>query len=225
MTRAIRLALEYVGPMIAADSHTPLGNVRRKLEETFGQFELAQTPEPDVEHAEENLIQTLARGMDERRLVEIEYQKEVDAQPSTRLVEAYRFERALPHWYVHTWDRTSDGERSFRIDRMRSAKLLREKFQPREGFEPTRLRGARTARVLYTPEIARYEIERGARKLVGGGALREIPVGSDEWLESEILSKRGEATVLEPAELRSRIAARARELAKELGVERLRVKA
>jgi len=223
--RAIRLALEYVGPMIAADSHTPLGNVRRKLEETFGQFELAQTPEPDVEHAEENLIQTLARGMDERRLVEIEYQKEVDAQPSTRLVEAYRFERALPHWYVHTWDRTSDGERSFRIDRMRSAKLLREKFQPREGFEPTRLRGARTARVLYTPEIARYEIERGARKLVGGGALREIPVGSDEWLESEILSKRGEATVLEPAELRSRIAARARELAKELGVERLRVKA
>jgi predicted DNA-binding transcriptional regulator YafY len=130
----------------------------------------------------------------------------------------------MPHWYVHTWDRTSDGERSFRLDRMRSAKLLREKFEPREGFEPTRLRGARTARVLYTPEIARYEIERGARKLVGGGAIREIPVGSDEWLESEILSKRGEAIVLEPDELRTRIGARARELAKELGVERLRVK-
>ena len=151
-----------------------------------------------VERAEEDLIGVLARGRDERRLVEIEYQKEVDAQPSTRLVEAYVFERALPHWYVHTWDRTSDGERSFRLDRMRSAKLLKEKFEPREGFEPTRLRGARVARVLYTPEIARYEIERGARKLAGGGALREIPVGSDEWLESEILSKRGEAIVLEP---------------------------
>src|SRR5689334_15875981 len=223
--RAIRLALEYVGPMIAADAHTPLDKVRRKLEETFGQFELAQTPEPTIESAEEDLIGTLARGRDERRLVEIEYQKEVDAQPSTRVVEAYRFERALPHWYVHTWDRTSDGERSFRLDRMRSAKLLREKFEPREGFEPTRLRGARSARVLYTPEIARYEIERGARKLVGGGAFREIPVGSDEWLESDTLSKRGEAIVLEPAELRSRIAERARQLAKELGVERLRVKA
>jgi predicted DNA-binding transcriptional regulator YafY len=126
---------------------------------------------------------------------------------------------------VHTWDRTSDGERSFRLDRMRSAKLLREKFEPREGFEPTRLRGARVARVLYTPEIARYEIERGARKLVVGGAYREIPVGSDEWLESDILSKRGEAIVLEPQELRARIAARARELAKELGVERMRIKA
>jgi proteasome accessory factor BC len=222
--RAIRLALEYVGPMIAADAHTPLDKVRKKLEETFGVFELAQAPEQTIERAEEDLIGTLARGRDERRLVEIEYQKEVDAQPSTRLVEPYTFERALPHWYVHTWDRTSDGERSFRLDRMRSAKLLREKFEPREGFEPTRLRGARVARVLYTPEIARYEIERGARRLVGGGAFREIPVGSDEWLESDILSKRGEAIVLGPEELRSRIALRARELAKALGVERLRVK-
>jgi proteasome accessory factor C len=223
--RAIRLALEYVGPMIAADAHTPLDKVRRKLEETFGQFELAKTPEPTIESAEEDLIGTLARGRDERRLVEIEYQKEVDAQPSTRVVEAYRFERALPHWYVHTWDRTSNGERSFRLDRMRSAKLLREKFEPREDFVLTRLRGARVARVLYTPEIARYETERGAQRLVGGYAFREIPVGSDEWLESDILSKRGEAIVLEPAELRSRIAARARDLAKQLGVERLRVKA
>ena len=42
--RAIRLALEYVGPMIAADAHTPLARVRRKLEETFGQFEMTQAP-------------------------------------------------------------------------------------------------------------------------------------------------------------------------------------
>ena len=52
-----------------------------------------------------------------------------------------------------------------------------------------------------------------------------MPVGSDEWLESEILSKRGEAVLLEPPELRRRIADRARALAKELGVERLRAPA
>src|SRR5579885_86178 len=218
--RAIRLALEYVGPMIAADAHTPLDKVRRKLEETFGQFELAQGADAS-DGAEEDLIATLARGRDEHRLVEIEYQKEIDAQPSSRIVEPYTFERALPHWYVHTYDRSSDGERSFRLDRMRSAKLLKDRFELREGFDPTRLRGARSARVLYSPEIARYEVERGARLLSDGSALREIPVGSDEWLESEILSKRGEAVVLEPAELRARLAHRARELAKELGVERL----
>ena len=220
--RAIRLALEYVGPMIAVDAHTPLERVRKKLEETFGQFELQQTPEPHVGPSEEDLVSTLARGMREHRLVEIEYQKESDVQPSTRLIEAYKFERALPWWYVHTWDRTSDGERSFRLDRMRSAKLTKEKFVARDDFEPVRLRNARRALVLYTPTIARYEVERGARPLTDKSGLREIPVGSDEWLESEILSKRGEAIVLEPADLRVRIAERARSLAKELGVERLR---
>ena len=54
--RAIRLALEFVGPMIAADAHSPLDRVRTKLEETFGEFELAQTPEPHVERAEEDLV-------------------------------------------------------------------------------------------------------------------------------------------------------------------------
>jgi predicted DNA-binding transcriptional regulator YafY len=222
--RAIRLALEYVGPMIAADAHTGLSKVRRKLEETFGQFELAQTPAPHVEREEEDMISVFARAIREHRLVEIEYQKEVDAQPSTRTVEPYQLERQLPNWYVHTWDRSSGAERSFRLDRMRSAHLTKEKFEPRPDFEPTRLRDAGTARVLYSPEIARFEIERGARPLADGSALKEVSVGSPEWLESEVLSKRGEAVVLEPAEVRSRIAARARELAKELGVERMRVK-
>ena len=222
--RAIRLALEYVGPMIAADAHTPLDRVRRKLEETFGQFELTQTPEPQVERDEEDIISTLARAIREHRLVAIEHQKETETQPSLRTVEPYQLERRLPNWSVHTWDRSSDGVRSFRLDRVRSAKLLREKFEPRPEFEVTQFENAETARVLYTKEIARYELERGARLLADGTAIREITVGTPEWLESDILSKRGEAIVLEPAELRSRIAARAKELAKELGVERMRVK-
>jgi predicted DNA-binding transcriptional regulator YafY len=223
--RAIRLALEYVGPMIAADAHTPLSRVRKKLEETFGQFELARTPEPHVATEEVDLVSRLARGMRERRLVEIEYQKEADSEPSTRLVEPYSLERQLPNWYVHTWDRTSDGARSFRLDRMRSAKLTRERFEAREGFEPTRLRDARTAKLLHDKAIARWAIERGARPLADGSAVREIPVGSDEWLESEVLSLRGEAVLLEPDELRRSIAARAKTLAKELGVERMRARA
>ncbi|TML54721.1 MAG: WYL domain-containing protein [Actinobacteria bacterium] len=223
--RAIRLALEYVGPMIAADAHSPLSRVRKKLEDTFGQFELARTPEPQVGTEEVDLVSRLARGMRERRLVEIEYQKEADASPSTRLIEPYSLERQLPNWYVHTWDRTSDGARSFRLDRMRSAKLTREKFDAREGFEPTRLRDARTAKVLYDKAIARWAIERGARPLADGSAVRDLPVGSDEWLESEVLSLRGEAVLLEPNELRHSIAARAKALAKELGVERMRAPA
>jgi proteasome accessory factor BC len=223
--RAIRLALEYVGPMIAADAHSPLTRVRKKLEETFGRFDLERTPEPHVATEEVDLVSRLARGMRDHRLVEIEYQKEVDSEPSTRLVEPYSFGRELPNWYVHTWDRTSDGERSFRLDRMRSATLTKERFDPRPGFEPTKLRNARTARILYSEAVARFAAERGARRLTDGTALAERPYGDDEWLETEILAGRGDAVLLEPDELRHTIAARAKALAKELGVERLRVRA
>ena len=172
--RAIRLALEFVGPMIAADAHTPLDRVRHKLEETFGQFELAQTPQPQVERAEEELVATLARGIRGHRVVEIEYQKEGDAKPSTRLVEPYSLERELPNWYVHTWDRTRDGERSFRLDRMRSATLTRRAVRAARGVRADAARGARTAPVLYAPAIARWAVERGARRLADGWALRSF---------------------------------------------------
>jgi predicted DNA-binding transcriptional regulator YafY len=49
-----------------------------------------------------------------------------------------------------------------------------------------------------------------------------MPVGSAEWLVGEIFSHRGEAVLLEPEEMRTAIAERARELAAELGVSRLR---
>ena len=222
--RAIRLALEFVGPMIAADAHTPLDRVRRKLEETFGQFELAQTPSPHVGEAEEDLIATFAQAIRERRLVEIEYQKAGEQTWSKRTVEPYALERELPNWRVHTWDRTRDAERSFRLDRMRNAKLADEVFEPRDGFEPSRFRDARTARVLYTKPVARWALERGARPLKDGTALADMPVGSAEWLVGEILSYRGEAIVLGPEDLRRRIAERAKALAGELGVSRLRAR-
>jgi len=109
---------------------------------------------------------------------------------------------------------------------MRSARATRESFEPREGFEPTRLRDARHARIWYSPAIARWQVERDPeriRLLEDGSALGEAPVGSPEWLVGEVFSHRGEAVVLEPEDLRRRIAERARELARELGVSRLRV--
>src|SRR4051812_4619441 len=127
--RAIRLALEYVGPMIAAEAHNPLEKVRRKLEETFGQFELSQHPEAHVGAEEEDLVKTLSQAIRERRLVEIEYQKEGEETWTKRLVEPYVLERALPNWLVHAWDRSRDAERSFRLDRMRTAKLTKERFE------------------------------------------------------------------------------------------------
>jgi len=219
--RAIRLALEFVGPMVAADAHSPLDRVRAKLEETFGQFELSQTPEPHV-GAEEELVNTLTKAIDEHRLVEIEYLKPEEQEVVTRVVEPYSIERSLPHWYVHTWDTERDQARSYRLDRMRKAKVLRKGFTPREDFDPNRLRGATTARIWYSPAVARWEIEKGAHALVDGAAVAEKAVGSADWLVGEVISYRGEAIVLDPPELRARVGQRAKSLGAELRPVRAR---
>ena len=215
--RAIRLALEFVGPMIAAEAHTPLERVRRKLEETFGQFEAAAEEETDEREPteEESLVSALSQAIDERRLVEIEYLA-VGENPTTRTIEPHQLERELPNWYVHSWDRTRDAERSFRLDRMRRVTLLDERFEPRADLIPQKLRDVQTARVLFRKEVAPWRIERGAVALADGSALEEVRHGSADWLVGEILSYRGAAVVLEPAEIREAVATRAKKLAKEL---------
>jgi proteasome accessory factor C len=219
--RAIRLALEFVGPMIAAGSDSQLERVRTKLEETFGAFELTQTPTPQS-GAEEDLVATLTRAIGQHRVVELEYLKPESTEVTTRTVEPYTIERRLPYWYVHTWDVDRDAPRSYRLDRTRKAKLLRRGFKPRDGFDPAELQKATSARIWYSPEVARWETEKGARALVDGSAMSERAVGSLDWLVGEVLSFRGEAVILEPAELRARVAQRARELERELRPARAR---
>ena len=221
--RAIRLALDIVGPSIAAQVHTPLDRVRKKLEDTFGQFEDHQTPETRSELDEEELVATLSRGIAERRVVAIEYMKDGDETPAERLVEPYTFERVLPNWIIHTWDRSSDGERSFRLDRMRSARVTDDRFEPRDGFDPHFLEDALQVRVRYAKPVARYRVERGATRLTDGSALATLRVGTRDWLISEILADRGEAIVLEPADVRPAIAKRAAQLLRELKLTRVKL--
>ncbi|MBD0317695.1 MAG: WYL domain-containing protein [Thermoleophilia bacterium] len=222
--RAIRLALEFVGPMIAAEAHTPLERVRQRLEETFGQFEFEDGGEPDEETEEERLVRAFSDAIADRRLVEIEYVN-AEGEHSKRVIEPHVLERELPWWYVHSWDREKDDQRSFRLDRVHRATPLDETFEPRAGLEPVKLRDVRTARVLFRKRVARWRIERGANALADGTALEELRFGSAEWLVGEILFHRGEAVVLEPEDVRIRIAARARELATELATPRAGEKA
>jgi predicted DNA-binding transcriptional regulator YafY len=178
-----------------------------------------------VERAEKDLVARLSEGIRSHGLVELEYLKDGEETPAVHLVEPYVIERELPHWYVHTWDRTRDAKRSFRLDRMKAARLTGEAFDPRDDFEPDRLSDARLARIHFSPAIARWRLERGtATPLADGSAVEETAVGSADWLVGEILSFRGEAIVLEPPDLRLQVAERARELARELGVSRLRAR-
>ena len=205
--RAIRLALEFVGPMIAAEAHRPLDKVRRKLEETFGQFDLAQTAEPPADRVEERLIRTLSEGIKRRRLVDIEYVKVGEEAVVTHSVEPYWLERQLPHWYVHTWDRTRDDARSFRLDRMRSGAQRPRSSSHARGSSPI---GCATR--AWRGSTTRSRSRAGRLSAAPSRCATAAPPPSrrsaaPEWLVGEILRFRGEAVVIEPPDLRRSVAA------------------
>ena len=221
--RAIRLALDFVGPMIAADTRSPLDNVRAKLAGDLRPVRPRRAPPPPPPtRPRRRCSRTLNEGISDHRLVEIEYQKEGEDAPTTRVVEPYTIERELPYWYVHAFDRTRDAQRSFRLDRMRARVADRRdvraaaRVPARNGCATRRSRASGTR--PRSPAGAR---ERGARMLVDGSALADQPVGSLEWLAAEILGARGDAIVLEPEDLRAaRGRARASALLDELAARR-----
>jgi predicted DNA-binding transcriptional regulator YafY len=214
--RAIQLALEFVGPSIAAQANTQLDRVRQKLADTFGEFDVEEPPDRIALSEEERLIATLSRAIAEHRVVEIEYTA-VGEETSVRVIEPHALERELPWWYVHSWDRTRDAQRSFRLDRMRRADLLEDSFEPRVEVVPQKLRDVSTARVLFSPTVGRWRVERGAQPLARGYAIEDVRFGSLDWLVGEVLSYRGEAEVLEPLELRREVLERAKRLKSLLG--------
>jgi predicted DNA-binding transcriptional regulator YafY len=95
---------------------------------------------------------------------------------------------------------------------MRRADLLDEEFEPRGEVVPQKLRDVSTARVLFSPAVGRWRVERGAQPLARGYAIEDVRFGSLDWLVGEILSYRGEAEVLEPADLRQEVLRRAKRL-------------
>jgi predicted DNA-binding transcriptional regulator YafY len=96
--------------------------------------------------------------------------------------------------------------------------MTKERFEPRPGFDPNLLGGARTVRVLYRRKIARWKVERGAQPLANGSALANLAAGSTDWLISEIFADLGHAVVVDPPDLRELVATRAAELALELAL-------
>ena len=106
---------------------------------------------------------------------------------------------------------------------MRSARITDETFEPREGFDPRFLEDTRQVRVRYGKPVARYRVERGATRLTDGSALATLRVGARDWLIGEILADRGEAVVVEPADVRPAIAKRAAQLVRELRLSRVKL--
>jgi predicted DNA-binding transcriptional regulator YafY len=222
--KAILMALDLVGPQVAAGAGTTLDQVRRKVEAAFGRFALRETPTPVSQRESEGILSVLNDSIRNRRLVKIEYLARSGDDITERTIEPYLLRGVGSDWYVESYDRTADGERTFRVDRIRAATAQPETFRERQGLDILeRDRSPRgrssTVSVWFAPEIALRETEAlaSASALADGAALVSIAYGSERWLATEILKHRGNAILIAPEAMRTTVVERATALAGLLG--------
>ena len=127
-------------------------------------------------------------------------------------------------WYVASFDPARDDVRHFRLDRIKSATVTDERYEPRpevdaaadiDGWPRTgEVEASRRARVWVSPERARWAREE--RTVVGelgdGAVVVELSFAGTDWLVREVLKEAGDAAVLDPPEAREAVLAAAERL-------------
>ena len=219
--KALVAAIDLIGEHLPG---TSLASARQKIVDALGQ-----------DPAEEGLQITTAKGDDSdiarvvsgaiasNRPLRIEYYKENEDEFIERTIEPYKLANGQEGWYVHSFDLEKDKPRSYRLDRIREATVLDEKFERRPGIEPDvhgwlatgEVPSSSRARIWVSPERARWEREdhRVVEELADGAVIVERTYASHEWLARELLKAAGDAVVLEPEEARAAVLEAAETLA------------
>jgi proteasome accessory factor C len=224
--KALVAAIDLIGEHIPAGS---LASVRRKVVAALGEdpiedgLQVAPPGGDDVE-----IAAVVSRAIASRRLLSFEYYKENEDEFTTRTVEPYALMNGREGWYVASYDPTRESVRHFRLDRIKSATVSAESFEPRRDVDPAadvdgwprtgEVPASRRARVWISAERARWarEERRVAQELEDGAVVVELGFAGVDWLVREVFKEAGDAVVLAPADARAAVLAQAEAVASAL---------
>ena len=157
---------------------------------------------------ERRVVGLARRAAREQRCLEIRYIGSGAERATRRIIEVYELVSGGGNVYLRSWCRTANGERKFRADRVLEARLLDERFTPRDDMiapidddlvfqAPDE---AESVSVRFSPAIARWLAEDypGAVPDERGGLTVRFEVADPAWLVRTVLQYGPEAEVLEP---------------------------
>jgi proteasome accessory factor BC len=220
--KALIAAIDLIGEHIPEGS---LSSVRAKVVAALGEdpaeegLQIAAAGGDDAE-----IAATVSRAITKRRLLSFEYYKENEDEFSTRTVEPYALINGREGWYVASFDPARDSVRHFRLDRIKSASVTDEPFDPRPDVDPAadvdgwprtgEVPSSRRARIWISPERARWAREERTvvAELEDGAVIVELGFAGVDWLVREVLKEAGDAVVLEPEDARAAVRAAAEEI-------------
>jgi proteasome accessory factor BC len=213
--KALIAAIDLIGEHIPAGS---LNSVRAKVVTALGEdpaqegLQIAPRGGDDAE-----IAAVVSRAINQRRLLSFEYYKENEDEFSTRTVEPYALMNGREGWYVASYDPSREDMRHFRLDRIKSATVTDEEFEPRPDIEPSadvdgwprtgEVPSSQRARIWISPERARWAREERAvvAELEDGAVIVELGFAGSTWLVREVLKEAGDAVVLEPEDIRGEV--------------------
>ena len=220
--KALVAAIDLLGPHVPAGS---LDSAREKIVAALG-----ADPVEDglhVTHAatdDTDLARVIGEAIDGRRLLRLHYYGANEDRFTERTVEPYALINGQEAWYISAFDPDKDQLRHFRLDRIKSAEALDERFEPRPGLDPIadiegwprtgEVAGSQVAKLWISPEQARWASEDRPvlAELPDGAVVVEWTFKGMEYLVREVLKEAGDAAVLEPAEARAAVHAAAEAL-------------
>jgi proteasome accessory factor C len=213
LTRGEALAL-YLGAAALLGTEGPeaqaLEDALKKLRHALGGEGLEELHvEVEQTAGRRGPLEAVRVAAESQERLEIDYYSASRDEVTTRQIDPEQVFSAIGNWYVVAWDRRSDQERMFRVDRIRDVRPTGETFEPRgllgQG-RPLYDRGAEDVRVrLLLHPGARwvaeyYEVEGASER--GPDLEVVLPAKDLAWVAKLILRLGGEAEVLDPPELR-----------------------
>ena len=220
--KALVAAIDLIGDHLPEGS---LASARKRIVDALGQDPAREGLQITTAAGDDSgIARVVSQAIVDNRILEIDYYKENEDE-----LTAGRRDRALPPaqraegWYVHSWDPAKDESRSFRLDRIKEARIVDEQFEPRPDINPDvpawartgEVPASRTARVWIAPDRARWarEDRRVVEDLKDGAVIVELQYAGNDWLAREILKEAGDAAVLEPEDARGAVLEAAEALA------------
>jgi proteasome accessory factor C len=222
---ALLTALRTLREVTAGNDRDAVDRAIAKLERAAGEAAAASegaAAHVHVEPAAPEIADTVNRGLATKRRLHLTYDVPSRDETTERDVDPMRLVVSDGRTYLEAWCRLAEDVRLFRLDRIAAVKLLDLPSEPPPEATPRDLsngmfqpseRDLLATLQLDPPArwVAEYYPTESVEEGPGGSLLVKLRVADVGWLQRLVLRLGGAATVLDPPDLTTQIAATARE--------------
>jgi proteasome accessory factor C len=121
-----------------ADPEGPLARGLAKLADAMG-VEVDEAIEVHLGNIPAGMLDLLRGAIEDRRQVELDYYNYSRDTRTRRTIDPWDVYALEGQWYVVAWCHVAQGERLFRLDRIRAVSVLDDRFEPPATLPPRRV--------------------------------------------------------------------------------------